>query len=233
MDGDKKLGGFIYYDNRLILYPFLISPNTDRTAFWSFIIDRYSHPSMSGILDADRAVLQNLGYRPIKLNQVMVRPAEVMHYELKDGFTCRDIDIDADLAALCEVDVKAYRGSYFSTIEGEITLEKATEEMNYVFNAYDKASFSKVIADDSGKIVAFCLSGMYSSFAEIGELCVLPEYRNMGLASYLMARSITDASGKADYVKLFVLIGNPAERLYRSMNFFGGPRFAEMKPIGD
>lgn len=80
--------------------------------------------------------------------------------------------------------------------------------------------------------MAVCLAGIgrnyVNDYAEIADLCVLPQYRGIGLAKYMIEKVVTESNGIAPFIKLFVYVGNTAEFIYRQMGFMSGPRFTNM-----
>lgn len=232
LSGGQKIGGVIITDDR-IMYPFLISPFCDRVAFWSFVLKHSQRENIGGVLAKDARILLMLGYKVVTVNQVMCRPADILNNHLPDGFVCRPIDMTKQAEEIGNVVIKGYKGGICNEINGAATLKSAIDDVIDVLNIYSSTNFSHIIAEKaSNQIVAICLAGIgrnYThNYTEIADICVLPEFRGIGLAKYMIGRVITDAYGTSPFVKLFVYVGNNAEYLYHKMGFIPGPQFTNM-----
>lgn len=231
LDG-QKIGGIIITDEK-IMYPFLISPFCDRVEFWSFILNRSQRNSICGILAEDVRILLMFDYKIETINQVMCRPTDVLYNNLSDNFICRPFDINKEAEEIGNVIIKSYEGGICNEINGVDTLESAIDDMKNVLNVYASKNFSHIIIEKTtDKIVAVCLAGIGENYTynytEIADICVLPEFRGLGLAKYMIGRIITDSYGVSPFVKLFVYVGNNAEHLYHKMSFISGPKFTNM-----
>nr|WP_285860152.1 MULTISPECIES: GNAT family N-acetyltransferase [Paenibacillus] len=107
------------------------------------------------------------------------------------------------------------------------------EDLTYLLQVYKHRNLSiYVVNEQSQEIVGLCIAGisekMPLGFAEIGELCVVPQYRNKGIAEFMINYIKESASTYTEVVKLCVTIGNCAEILYRKVGFQAGPRFSQM-----
>lgn len=84
------------------------------------------------------------------------------------------------------------------------------------------------------KPIAACLIGYDPSvpngFTGISDIGVHPDYRNRGLAEYMIKRALTIAKQKnnSQAMRLFVTVGNPAESLYHKLGFMPGKSFSPM-----
>ena len=100
-------------------------------------------------------------------------------------------------------------------------------------NVYKHRNLSLyVVNEQDQEIVGVCIAGISENmplgFAEVGELCVIPQYRNKGIAEYMLTNIKQSASAHTEVLKLCVTIGNHAEMLYKKTGFHAGPRFAKM-----
>lgn len=237
MKDGVKIGGYIALDDR-ICFPFLISPFQDRGAFWTYLISSCPKRQITGVSHEDAAFLSGKGYRVVSRNQVMCRPTDSIAAVLPAHFTCSSLSITEDetyLQSLGQLIVEGYQGSICNEIFGEPTRESALEDMMQVLKTYSKCNLSRVITDRQGTPAAVCLAGSgehyLHGYVEIADLCVLPKYRGMGLATYLIANTLSSASDKAPYVKLLVHKGNPAEAIYFRMGFVAGPEFTNLEAL--
>jgi len=232
LDG-KKIGGAVITDDK-IMFPFLIAPFYDRITFWSWLLKHSPKSKISGVLDEDSSILLMFSYKAIDTNQVMCRPADNVDVVLPDGFFCRPFDMEKEADEIGNAILKGYRGGIDSDIHGEATLEYAIEDARRVIKIYAPKDLSHVLVEaTTNQIVGVCIAGVGENYthgyAEIADICVLPEYRGRGLAKYMISRIVTQAHGVAPFVKLFVTIGNNSEYVYRQMGFIAGPRFTNME----
>ena len=231
LDG-QKVGGIIITD-KTISYPFLIPPFCERVRFWSFILNHLHCDNICGVLAEDARTLLMFDYTIETVNQVMCRPTDVLNKELADNFICRPFDINKESEEIGNVLIKGYKGGICDEINGVATHKSAIDDMINVLSVYSHKNFSYIIVEKTtNKIVAVCLAGIGENYTfnytEIADLCVLPEFREIGLAKYLIGRVITDSCGISPFVKLFVYVGNNAEYLYHKMGFISGPQFTNM-----
>lgn len=221
----EKIGGLILLEDR-ISFPFLISPFSDRVAFWAFILKNFKRKAIRGVLNDDAKILPMFSYVAKTCGQVMCRPADYsLKCELNENFICRQFDL-SDSETVAQTLQKSYHGSFLESINGTQTLEQSLSDIDYLSKAYGNLSLSRLVADkNSGEIVGVALCGELNGYIEIGELCVLPQYRGRGIAQFLLTDAVKNAYGKAPYVKLFVRVGNDAQYLYHKLGFVGGPKF--------
>lgn len=231
MQNGQKVGGAVIVDDR-IMYPFLVSPFSEREKFWNTLIALMPRDNICGVSNEDAEILSKLGYHTESVNQVMCRPADTFKTSLPKGFVCRPLVLDR-LTEVGEVIFKSYQGGICEEINGVVTLNSAIDDVKMVLDVYSKTNLSKIVCEENtDKIVAVCLAGVGENYvhgyAEIADLCVLPQYRNLGLGKYLIEQTLTDAYLVAPFVKLFVNVGNNAEYLYRKLGFISGPRFINL-----
>lgn len=232
LDG-KKIGGAVITDDT-IMFPFLVSPFSDRISFWRYLLKLSSRSKINGILDVDNSILPMFNYKAIGTYQVMCRPSDIIETVLPDGFLCRSFDINAEADDIGKVVVEGYSGSYCYEKYGVQTHDEAILETKRVLGVYASKNLSFVIAEKAtNQIVGICLAGIGENYTlgyvEIADICVLPQFRGRGLAKYMINNIITQAYDVAPFVKLGVDIGNDAELLYRQLGFISGPRFTNME----
>lgn len=231
LDG-QKIGGVIVTDET-VMFPFLIPPFCDRILFWKLILEHSGRDKIKGILEIDSAILPMFDYKVDTVNQVMCRPADIITNELPDTFICRSFNINTEAQEIGKVIIQSYAGGICDEINGGATIESAIEDAKNVLGVYLYNDLSHVIVEKTtNKIVAVCLAGIGENYthgyAEIADLCVLPQFRGIGLAKYMIGKVVTDSNGIAPFIKLFVYVGNNAEFIYRQMGFTSGPRFTNM-----
>lgn len=233
MSNKQKVGGVIITDKK-ISYPFMVSPFCKRLEFWSYITNNNPNKGIRGVLEADVKPLNSLGFKTESINQVMCRPADIMECSLPSGFTAEVFEPTGDLMEAANVILKSYADTICEEVNGENTIESVLEDMNDIFDIYSPKNLSQLIREtQTGKIVAVCMAGVGKKYVlgytEIADICVLPEYRNRGLAKYLLDSTISLAYGVSPFVKLFVNVGNYAEELYKKVGFIAGPRFYNLE----
>ncbi|WMJ88531.1 GNAT family N-acetyltransferase [Anaerocolumna sp. MB42-C2] len=231
LDG-HKIGGIIITDDT-IMFPFIIPPFCDRTAFWTFVLKHSGRERIKGVLDIDSVILPMFGYKIDTVNQVMCRPADCITHNLPNGFICRAVNINAEAKEIGDVIIQSYAGGICDEINGAASLEKAIEDAEKVLEVYSHKDLSHVIVEKTtNRIVAVCLAGRgrnyVNDYVEIADLCVLPQFRGIGLAKFMIGKVVTESNGIAPFIKLFVYVGNTAEFIYRQMGFMSGPRFTNM-----
>ena len=240
MSKGQKIAGFsINGDN--LMYPFLIPPFNDRWQFWELILKklRSTYPNVVnivGIVDQDAKILHSFGFKTKTVRQVMCCPTGIFKDadagELPDGFTVHPITDETSIADIARLLHDGYEGGVHYEVFGTPAIPAICDEVEYLISVFEKNNFSHVVLDDEKQLAAVCIAGvndeMPLGFAEITELCVLPEFRRMGIAGYMLRKVPTQAAAVAPVVKLCVTVGSTAENLYRNLGFFAGSSFTNM-----
>ena len=226
-----KIGGAIIKDD-MIMFPFLIPPYSDRIGFWRELLFHGKKSKINGVTDCDCRLLPMFGYHAVDTRQIMCRPVDKVPAELPRGFFSRSIG-DMDMDEVGNVIYHSYRGSIDFELYGEGTLGEAVEDAKRVIGIYSSHNQSICLLEEgTEKVIGICLAGIgenyVNGYAEIADICTLPEYRGRGLAKYMLAMTINSFIGQAPFIKLAVTIGNPAEYLYHSIGFQKGPRFTNL-----
>ena len=115
-----------------------------------------------------------------------------------------------------------------------MTPDDYTADAIRVLGIFEPRNLSIVIEEkETGRMIGACIAGTGKNYAlgfvEVADICVLPQYRNRGLARHMLGQVITHAYGLAPFVKIWVQVGNTSEYLYRQMGFYPGPRFTHME----
>lgn len=237
-DNDKIAGAII--NNETVMYPFLISPFCHRTLFWreihrNLMKENHMKINTNGIFDDDVNILLTFGYKIERIRQMMCRPTDIYSLNLSQDFYYRSPEMK-DISLIAEAKLEGYKGGIDYQVFGEPTLSEENEDTLKLLNIYDETnslSNSIIVFDKKTDMLAgLCISGLNNKmplgFAEISELCVLPQYRNRGLAEFMIKYVISKAHEKTPLIKLCVTVGNSAESLYRKMGFVAGARFTNM-----
>lgn len=230
LDG-KKIGGAIIMEDS-IRFPFLIPPYCDRVQFWTYLLKLAPRKYLRGMLDEDVAVLPMFNYKAAEPFMALCRPSDIVETSLPEGFICRPFDAQADVTTFGKIMEESHRYGFLGS-DG-MTPEDYTADAIRVLGIYALRSFSIAIEEKAtGQMVGACLAGIGDNFvlgfAEVADICVLPQYRNRGFAKHMLGHIITQSYGVAPFVKIWVNTGNPSEYLYRQMGFIPGPRFTKME----
>lgn len=240
----KLIGGFTLTDNK-INYPFLIPPFDNRTEFWRIVLEyavRISGRSeilLNEMPEEDAQILVRSYCAKIKWSKrKMLMPTGRHEPVLHDGFYFDSL-AEEDKEQVFTVIHEAHTEGYTSTVAerdmGEI--REAIEKRFVSFRQTNTLYMSNVVRNrESREIVGVCIAGIYpcsesystKNFAAIHQVSVKPEYRRKGIAKAMLLKSIHNANAISPVVILGVLVGNPAEKLYREIGFSEGPRYSEL-----
>jgi GNAT superfamily N-acetyltransferase len=233
LDGGK-IGGAII-DQGTVMYPFIIPPFSDRVKFWDILLKCGKDiKHINGMLHDDMNILLSSGFKVNALRQVMCCPTDSNHkLVLAEGYSMHVLHEDDNVIELSKVIMKGYAGGIDNEIFGVPNEDQAIKDIRYLLQVYKQKNLSIFVVNEiEQKIVGLCIAGISENmplgFAEIGEVCVLPQYRNKGIAEFMLRHIISAAFGYTPVVKLCVTVGNQAENLYRKVGFQPGPRFAKM-----
>ncbi|MFC7681748.1 GNAT family N-acetyltransferase [Paenibacillus sp. GCM10028914] len=232
--GDDRIGGVIKLNDTL-MYPFLIPPFSDRELLWRILLNCCKDiRNINGVLQDDVNILLSLGFKVNVIRQVMSCPTGGSKKSvIPDGFSFYLLDDSFDRTKFKNVMKEGYQGGIDYEIFGVPDDDKIIEDLSYLFQVYKHRNLSiYVVNEQNQEIAGLCIAGisekMPLGFAEIGELCVVPQYRNKGIAEF-MINNIKDAANSCtEVVKLCVTVGNHAEILYKKVGFQAGDRFARM-----
>jgi len=155
--------------------------------------------------------------------------------EIPEGFVMKPLDIAQQEEELGKVMEESFEGSVAGRILEQPTAETTITIVKTILHSFGKGDRSQVIVEEeSGKIVAICVAGKDEKYplhyTEIAELCVLPAYRERGLASFMIRSIATNAALEASpFVKAVLFEGDDIELLFRENGFFCGPAFVHME----
>lgn len=232
LENGRRIGGAVITKD-CIMFPFLIPPYVDRLAFWHMLLKREPRRKINGVLNEDARLLLMLDYKVIETNRVMCRPADRCEAALPEGFSWRTFDLDTEAEAVGRAIAEGFAGGIDEELFGQATVEDAVTDLKRVCGIYAPLNLSHIVTEDaSAEIVGVCTAGIGTDYthgyAEVADLCVLPRCRGKGIARFMLGKIITDAAGKAPFVKLCVTVGNSSELLYRQMGFQPGPQFTNL-----
>ncbi|WP_160687634.1 GNAT family N-acetyltransferase [Clostridium sp. C2-6-12] len=231
------IGGIIIHNNHFSS-PFLIPPFCHTEEFWHTVINYSKKNSKNEILYFDNIpeshvdALISLGATKRWAERRMYRPTAEFKIKLNDDFyftTPKEIDKDEIIQVVYEAHLnghtfKVYGDPGISYTEGEINRRFV------LFSQTNTLHFGTIVkTKDTNKIIAVCIAGIYpdsqNNFSTINQVSVLPEYRRQGIAQAMMMNSINIAHTISPVIGLGVLVGNPAELLYKKLGFIEGPPY--------
>jgi len=230
----RKIGGAII-NNDTVMYPFIIPPFSDKHSFWDSLLkcsNKIKH--INGVLQDDVNILLSYGLKVNSIRQIMCCPTDASNkIDIPFGLSIQELNDSVNFKELSEVVLKGYAGGIDHEVFGAPNEDEVTRDLNYLLQVYKHRNLSFYVVNEiDQKIVALCIAGISESmplgFAEIGEICVLPQYRNKGIAEFMLRHIISTAFDHTQVVKLCVTVGNQAEKLYRKVGFQAGVRFTNM-----
>lgn len=231
---DDRVGGVVKLNDTL-MYPFLIPPFSDRQLMWRMLLNCCEDiRNINGVLQDDVNILLTLGFKVNVIRQVMCCPTDGSTKSvIPSGMSIHRLDDSLDKAKIKNVMNGAYKGGIDYELFGVPNNEEIIEDISYLLQVYKHRNLSIYVVDNSNQeIVGICIAGISEKiplgFAEIGELCVLPQYRNKGIAEFMLNYIKETANTYTEVVKLCVTVGNYAELLYKKTGFQAGHRFARM-----
>ncbi|GIP27232.1 hypothetical protein J23TS9_23620 [Paenibacillus sp. J23TS9] len=234
MCGDDRIGGVVKIDDTL-MFPFVIPPFSDRQQMWRILLKCCKDISnINGVLQDDVDILLSLGFKANVIRQVMCCPTGASKKPvIPNGLSLYMLEDSFDITKIKEVMKEGYRGGIDYETFGVPNDEQIMEDISYLLQVYKHRNLSiYVVNEQNQEIVGLCIAGISKNmplgFAEIGELCVVPQYRNKGIAEFMLNYIKDSASVYTEVVKLCVTVGNYAEILYRKAGFQAGPRFVKM-----
>ncbi|WP_152399151.1 GNAT family N-acetyltransferase [Paenibacillus cellulositrophicus] len=234
MRDDERIGGAII-NNGTVMYPFLISPHVDRSVFWKALFSCCNDiVHIKGVLQKDIDILLTFAYRLDVIRQVMCCPTDTgITTILPKGYSMHILNDSIDSETVGKVIMEGYSRGIDNEIFGATNEAEVIKDAMRLMQIYAHRNLSICVFDEKEQEIAgLCIAGISENmplgFAEIGEICVLPKYRNKGLAETMLKHVRANAHKYAQVVKLCVTVGNYAENLYRKNGFYPGPRFANM-----
>lgn len=240
LHGNHIIGGFILNNNELS-YPFMIPPFSDRHYYWQCVLDytlktcNENEIKLKYILLNDEQILINQFDATLKQAQrMMMRPTEKMHVNLDNQFYFVTPSED-DKPEIIQAVYDAHSTGYTSTVRGtnKLEIEEAINRRFILFTQTNTLYLSTLVrCKEYNTIAGVCIAGIYpdssNSFSTIHQVSVRPQFRRKGIAEAMMLNSISIANDVSPVTTLGVMIGNPAELLYKRIGFVAGPSYSEL-----
>ena len=235
-----RIGG-IAINSNYIHYPFMVPPYDDRPQFWKTILAYVRDNHAKGIIHLDEipprdtAVLISLGAEVKAAQKRMCRPTDLMAPRIPGDFRF-DTPERRDLPEMASAVWQAHSSGYTSTVWGSPELSDVEQALQRRFNLFSQTHTwdCSVIArrKDTDAIAGVCIAGIYPDspdhFSTIHQVSVLPDCRRQGIAEAMMRHCIGILYSVSPVVCLGVLVGNPAESLYRKLGFAAGPEYCSL-----
>ena len=234
------IGGFALADNTISL-PFLAPPFGNKEEYWQTVLRFAVKTSGQNELiiadvpeDEAAMLILKFGAKQKRLGRRMIRPTEQYESNPGNGFYFDSIR-EEFLEKIISVVYKAHSTGFTSTVmkQNLDDIKEAVERRFRLFNETSTIYMGSLVRNKiNNEIAGVCLAGIYpdspNSFATIHQVSVLPEYRRQGIATAMLRRAINDAYPVSPAITLGVLVGNPAEILYRNNGFIPGPAYSEL-----
>lgn len=231
------IGGLIINNNHFSS-PFLIPPFCDVKEFWKAIINNSKTNNKDDILYFDKIpenhadIISSLGATKRWAERRMHRPTEDCNIKKKDNLYFTK-PTKTDKHEIISVVYEAHLNGYTSTVYGKPNISHIEEEINRRFTLFSETNtlhFGTIVkTKDTNKIIGVCIAGIYpdsqSDFSTIYQVSVLPDYRRQEIAKTMIMNSINNVYRISPVIGLGVLVGNPAELLYRKLGFIDGPAY--------
>lgn len=156
--------------------------------------------------------------------RMMVRPVQTMSYSKED------VDIAPPKLKHAAQIVQLLGASYAGGDPLRQSGEDFAQDVAQFFGQGDTiCQNASSVAMVDGEILGVCLIARWEGSPLIFDVAVHPKARQGGLARAMIARGIdTLYLNGENQLRLFLECGNPAESLYHSMGFLGGPPTTSM-----
>ena len=236
----ERIGGLTITLNT-VSNPFLVAPFTDRELFWNIILKQMSANNQDGNINIDRVlqvdvdVLLSCGARKKWTQQRMNRPTDILAIKTIPSYELYNPK-ENDIPEIVQVVYNSHVHDITAQTYGEPKIsdvEKAIKRRFVSFSQTNTLRLSIVAKEKTtSKIVGVCMAGIYpdsmNNFSTIHQVSVLPHYRRQGIAEMMMTQTISIAHSVSPVMGLGVLVGNPAEYLYRKLGFIAQPCFTDL-----
>lgn len=241
LHSNRIIGGFMLNNNELS-YPFMVPPFSDRHFYWQCVLDyalktcNENEIKLEYILPNDEQVLINhFGATLKQAQRMMMCPTEKMYANLDNRFYFVTPSED-DKPEIIQAVYDAHSTGYTSTVRGtnKLEIEEAINRRFILFSQTNTLYMSTLArCKEDNTLAGVCIAGIYpdspNNFSTIHQVSVRPQFRRQGIAEAMMLNSISIANDVSPVTTLGVMIGNPAESLYKKIGFTAGPRYSELK----
>lgn len=169
-------------------------------------------------------IFHSLGYETVRKMRCMVGTLGSYNWDVPDGYVFRqpaksDINLIADLF---------YNANINEPWHQPVTVDGFARGTLRFFDSkqVDKVIEASTLCFDSntGDAVGGCLISIDEGYPFVYDLHILKQHRRKGIASSMMKRAMGMMADGHEFMRLFVIDGNPAMKLYENLGFiFGSP----------
>ena len=162
----------------------------------------------------------------------MLRPTAHCEVQLSRDFYFDSVK-SMDLECMAKAVYAAHLHGYTASKAGAPDLQEMKTAVDRRLRAFSQTGtlhYGTVVKERlTDDIAGICLAGIYpdalNDFSTIHQVSVLPAYRRQGLARAMICKAIQAAHERSPVVTLGVMVGNPAELLYRELGFVAGKAY--------
>ncbi len=228
----KKIGGVLLKPNYMNCL-FLIPPFREYEKFiemlkeilldWSMPRDRII---VGGSKREMKEYFLNQGFTEGISRRCMIKPTEV--YDL---IWNEDILITSVIEDKTEEICSLFNESYvLSDSNGETDYEKSLKRyFEITRNNAAAIEASTLLYDrETNELIGACLISIWEEWPNIYDIAVKSSYQKKGLAKNMIRRASTVLKNHYPVLRLFVTLGNEAEKVYDSIGFLSGAEWTEM-----
>lgn len=241
-NGNQRIGGFTLNGSKLS-HPFMIQPFCNRVEFWKLALD-YAAGKCGGkeidltdINENDtKTLVEAFGAVKKWTLRMMLRPTSpISHDDISlDGYIFTPPE-QKDKLEMIDVIYEAHSQGYTATVRMPAKWE-IEHAVNTRFDLYMRTNSLHIgtLARDAktGELAGVCLAGIYpdspNSFSTVHQLSVRLKHQRKGIGKAMMLNSINTAHSFSPVVTLDVLVGNPAELLYKKLGFTPFPSYSDL-----
>lgn len=174
-----------------------------------------------------------LGYKTIRKMHCMIGPLENVSWKAPMGYKFVRPSAD-DEEMIVELFYNAnINEPWHQPVTKEFFARGASLyfDNNIIETILDASSIC--IEERTGNAVGACLISMDEGYPFVYDLHVLEEHRRKGIASNMMKKAISKMTKHYGFMRLFVIDGNPAKRIYDKLGFIAGNPIFIMKYTSD
>ncbi len=239
-EGAALIGGFTW-DGRVLSYPFIAAPFVDKSLFWRYVLGYIAQCcsenriGLTFMCEGDELILtREWNAKVLFSERRMLRPTSKTSPSFSGGFYFA-APVESDKREIVQTVYEAHSAGYTSTVRepNKNDISDAIERRFALFSQTDTLHIGTLVRQCEGNAIAgVCIAGIYpdspNNFSTIHQVSVRPDFRRRGLAQAMMLHSIGKASSISPVITLGVMVGNPAESLYRKLGFVAGPKYSEL-----
>lgn len=231
----KRIGGVLLepnYMNCLVLEPPYDEYNLLVAMLKNLLIDwSLNHKAIvvGGVKPDKINYYENAGFKPGVSRRCMIRPTEKFEVVWKENFALLDVSRE-NMVELISLFEQAYSKSSPDRTISRTNIEK---DLEYYFENFEDSHIlreaSSLIYDTQKKVlVGACLISIWEQWPNVYDIVVNPAYQGQGLATQMLKKSLSVLKSEYPVLRLFVTLGNEAEKVYHKLGFLAGLETTEM-----